>query len=69
MKQDSLNLMVYSICRNKTKNDLNESCKNGSKYGPARIKQVRDTQKAKKTILFTNRIFWLFVYIKRFVNI
>ena len=38
-----MNWTVYSICRNNTENDLNKRCKNGSKYGPARIKQVRDT--------------------------
>ena len=27
---------------------LTSAVKNGSKYGPARIKQVRDTEKAKK---------------------
>ena len=45
MKQDALNRLVYSISRNKTENDLNQSCKNYSKYGPARIKQVRDSAK------------------------
>ena len=45
MKQDSLNLMMYSICRKKTEIDLNDSCKNGSKYGPVRIKRVMDIYK------------------------
>ena len=42
MKQDLLNQMVYSVCRKRTEIGLNKSCKNGSKYSPAHIKQVRD---------------------------
>ena len=42
MKRDTLNRMVYTVCRKKAEIDLSESCKNGSKYGPEHIKQVRD---------------------------
>ena len=48
MKQDSLNRMVYTVCRKNIEIDLSESCKNGSKYVPAGIKQGRDIRTFRK---------------------
>ena len=65
MQQDSLNRMIYSIYRNKTDNELNEYCKHGSKYDPARIKQVRDNtstrRQQRKLLILYRRLYALLV--------